>query len=526
MITVAKNAGFCFGVKRAVDIIENKLNAKQNIFCIGEIIHNKIFMDSLKKRGVVVIEPENFEQIPINSDAVIRTHGVSKQVYGNLDKNKIAYIDATCPFVEKIHKIAAEQSSDGSICIILGDKNHPEVRGIMSFAKFGGEVFDNANDALKYIKNITLTGKSFFVVSQTTFDTREWKFFDNNLRNLYTNAKIFDTICSVTENRQNEALSLAKSADLTVVVGGKTSSNTAKLFSIATDNCKNAIWVENGDSIYEYRDIIKKAKNMVIIAGASTPSVIIQEVNNIMAEILNEELSFAEMLDQSFKTLNTGERVVGVVSAVSSAEIKVDLGTKHTGILPYDEIVNEGSIDLEKEFHIGDSIEVMCLKFSDVEGTVLLSKKRLDENKNLTAISNAAESGEILHGTVKEIVKGGVVVYINGIRVFVPASQCGPEGLDLETLKNAKVPVKIFEYNAQRKRAVGSIRFAKRSERKEKLDELYASLTIGQKITGTIHSIMNYGIFVTEWFIFPNFFGEEQKILLIILKSATKSTYM
>lgn len=215
-----------------------------------------------------------------------------------------------------------------------------------------------------------------------------------------------------------------------------------------------------------------------------------------MAENLKEELSFAEMLDQSFKTLNTGERVVGTISAVSPAEIKVDLGTKHTGILPYDEIVTEGSVDLEKEFHIGDPIEVMCLKFSDVEGTVMLSKKRLDENKYLAIVEDAANSGEILHGTVKEVVKGGVVVYVNGVRIFIPATQCGPEGLDLETLKNTKVPVKVFEYNAQRKRAVGSIKNAKRAERKLKIDEFFSTLEIGQKFTGTIRSIMDYGVFV------------------------------
>ncbi len=495
MIKIAESAGFCFGVKRACTMIENAADSNEKVYCLGEPIHNRIYTSALEKKGVVIL-PDDGSVLPTDGKLFVRTHGVPLELLEKLKQNNCNFTDATCPFVLRIHDIVRQESQKNRFAIIMGDNEHPEVKGIVSYASSGYRVFSKADEAIEFVKSTFNDTNDFFATVQTTFSKEEWKQFANNLKKLYTNPNIFDTICNVTSKRQEEAHRLTIDCDAAIVVGGLKSSNTRKLFDIASANCKSTLLIENASELPKHKNRLKAAKKIIIIAGASTPSDVIQEVYKTMAELQNEELSFAEMLDQSFKTLNTGERVVGVISAVSPAEIKVDLGTKHTGILPYDEIVNEGSVDLEKEFHVGDSIEVMCLKFSDLEGTVMLSKKRLDEDKNLAVVSEAAESGEILHGTVKEIVKGGVIVTVNGVRIFVPASQCGPEGMDLETLKNQKVPVKVFEYNAQRKRARGSIRSAKRFERKQKLNDFYATLTEGQKITGTIRSITSYGVFV------------------------------
>ncbi len=495
MIKIADNAGFCFGVKRACEMIERAADSAEKVYCLGEPIHNRNYNAMLESKGVTIL-PDDASILPSEGTLFIRTHGVPQGISEKIRSSCVNFVDATCPFVLRIYKIVKEESAKGRFAIILGDSNHPEVKGIVSYASAGCRVFSRAAEAAEFAKNNFSDKNLFFAAVQTTFSKEEWKLFENILKTLYTNPNLFDTICNVTSVRQEETDRLTKSCDAAIVVGGLKSSNTKKLYDIAVKNCPNTIMTENASALAPHFDKLKNSHNMIIIAGASTPSDVIQEVYKTMAELLNEELSFAEMLDQSFKTLNTGERVVGVISAVSPAEIKVDLGTKHTGILPYDEIVTEGNIDLEKEYHVGDTIDVMCLKFSDVEGTVMLSKKRLDEDKYLAAVSEAAESGEILHGTVKEVVKGGVIVTVNGVRIFVPASQCGPEGMDLETLKNQKVPVKVFEYNAQRKRARGSIRSAKRTERKQKLNEFYATLSEGQKITGTIRSITSYGVFV------------------------------
>lgn len=495
MIKIADNAGFCFGVKRACEMIERAADSTEKVYCLGEPIHNRNYNAMLERKGVTIL-PDDASILPSDGTLFIRTHGVPKSISEKIRSSCPNFVDATCPFVLRIYKIVKAESAKGRFAVILGDSNHPEVKGIVSYASAGCRVFSKAAEAAEFVKNTFSDQNLFFAAVQTTFSKEEWKLFENILKTLYTNPNLFDTICNVTSVRQEETDRLTKSCDAAIVVGGLKSSNTKKLYDIAVKNCPNTIMTENASALAPDFDKLKNSHNMIIIAGASTPSDVIQEVYKTMAELLNEELSFAEMLDQSFKTLNTGERVVGVISAVSPAEIKVDLGTKHTGILPYDEIVTEGNIDLEKEYHVGDTIDVMCLKFSDVEGTVMLSKKRLDEDKFLAAVSEAAESGEILHGTVKEVVKGGVIVTVNGVRIFVPASQCGPEGMDLETLKNQKVPVKVFEYNAQRKRARGSIRSAKRTERKQKLNEFYATLSEGQKITGTIRSITSYGVFV------------------------------
>lgn len=509
-ITLAKSSGFCFGVQRAVSILEEELQkaetTKKNIYCIGEIIHNKTFTNSIKQRGVKIIEPSEIDSISNklkedNSIVFIRTHGVTKQVYELLEKSEINYIDATCPYVKKIHKIVANQPEDSTI-IIMGDKNHPEVQGIKSFAKGKVLIFSNCEELKNSLSAELFKNTNISLAAQTTYNINEWENCQKFIKYLYTNVKIFDTICSVTDERQKEVLALSADNDLIIVVGGASSSNTTKLFHIAEKNCKNAIHIETAKELLNFPpQNFKNTKKIAITAGASTPSSIIQEVLQTMTDITNQdtnqELSFAEMLDQSFKTLNTGERVTGVISAICPAEIHVDLGTKHTGILPYDEITYESGINLEQEYHVGDPIDVICVKFSDVEGTVLLSKKRIDQSKHWVAIQQASEDGSILNGTVREIIRGGLIVNVQTVKVFVPASQSGiPKDGALEQLKGQKVNLKIIEINDQRKRAVGSIRNATRSLHKKETEEFFATAEVGQKFTGTVRSLTNYGAFV------------------------------
>lgn len=500
-ITLAKNSGFCFGVRRAVSMLDSEIEecAKSNkkIFCAGEIIHNRTFTESLKNRGITILHPEEADKVSSNDIVFIRTHGVTKDIYDKLSEKSIPFIDATCPFVKKIHNIVASVPED-SLVIIMGDKNHPEVQSIKSFSKGKVHIFSSCDELKQEIFSIVSAQQSIILVAQTTFNITEWENCQKFINCLYTNARIFDTICSVTDERQKEVLSLSATSDLIVVVGGKSSSNTTKLYKIALENCNKAIHIETAQELYDYpSQIFKNANNISITAGASTPSGIIQEVLQTMTDITNNELSFAEMLDQSFKTLNTGERVTGVISGVSPAEIHVDLGTKHTGILPYDEVTSESGVDLEKEYHVGDPIEVICIKFNDVEGTVLLSRRKIDSTKNWGTIQQASEDGSILTGTVKEIIKGGVIVNVQSVKVFVPASQTGiPKDGSLEQLKNQKVNVKIIEINDQRKRAVGSIRNAARSAHKKEVEDFFATAEAGQKFKGTVRSLTNYGAFV------------------------------
>ncbi|MBP5755808.1 MAG: 4-hydroxy-3-methylbut-2-enyl diphosphate reductase [Clostridia bacterium] len=398
-VTVAPGSGFCPGVKRAAELLERELESGSKVFCLGELIHNRPYNESLVARGVKIIDGTQIDSVPPDGVIFIRAHGETKEIYEKLASCGRRVVDGTCAYVRQIHRIAEENSRSGAECIILGDKDHPEVRGILSFAHGQTKVFGSAAEALKALENEEEPAKNRFFAAQTTFSVQDWKFFANNLKKLYTNANIFDTICNITETRQKAAYELASGADLVCVVGSPQSSNTAKLLTVCSRACPRTVAAETADDLQKYRGVIKQANRIVIIAGASAPGVIIQEVNKTMANIANEELSFEELLDQSFKTLTTGERVTGTILAVTPAEIKVDLGTKHTGILPYDEISADDNVDMSS-FHVGDPIDVVCTKFSDVEGTVLLSKKRLDEARNAEKVAQAAAEGGILTGTV------------------------------------------------------------------------------------------------------------------------------
>ena len=463
-ITVSEYSGFCFGVKRAVDMINKSLDTTdQPIFCLGELIHNRIFNDSLKARGVTFITSEGIADIPEGALLFLRAHGTTKQMLDTLADRNIEYIDATCPYVSKIHRIVAAEPKETKV-IVIGDKNHPEVEGIMSWANGVGAVYSDLEDINASHPDGFRSEEACILAVQTTYSGAEWMKCREKICELYPNVRVFETICSVTENRQKKTKELAAVSDMTVVVGGRNSSNTAKLYKIAASVCANSIMIESAAELDGYADMVRSANKIAIAAGASTPSGIIQEVKHKMADIAREELSFAEMLEQSFKTLNTGERVTGIVSAVNPAEVKVDLGTKHTGILPYDEITAESGVDLNDLFKVGDEVEVICGKFSDSDGTVLLSKKKIDQHKYWEMIKAAAESGEFLNGTIKEIIKNekgyaGVIALYGPNKVFIPASQTGvPKGEELDSLRGQAVTFKIIDINDEKKKVSLSIR--------------------------------------------------------------------
>lgn len=490
-ITVAESAGFCFGVKRAVNLLEKSLSAGESICTLGEIIHNRTFTERLEKRGVFAIEADGIANIPENTAILIRSHGVPKSVEEAIIDSGHKVIDATCPFVKKIHEIVEQNSAD-RFTLVIGSASHPEVEGICSYAKSGYSVAATA-DGIGDLPTRTLA------VVQTTHSVAQWEECKTVIKQKCPDALIFDTVCTVTSKRQSEAKRIAAESDLTIVVGDKNSSNSRKLYETAR-LCGEAIFIATAAELVEYGKAFFASRNKIAItAGASTPGDILQEVITQMTDTINENLSFQEMLDQSFRTLTTGERVTGTVLAVSPAEVKVDLGTKHTGILPYDEITSESGVDLTKEFHVGDSVEVVCIKFSDVEGTVILSKKSIDADKQWAEVVAACENGEILTGTVKEIVRGGCIVMYKNARVFVPASQTGiAKENPLDELKGQTVNFRVIEIDNQkgRKRAIGSIKLVARAERKKAVEEFYASLEAGQKFTGTIRSLADFGAFV------------------------------
>ncbi len=496
-ITVAKSAGFCFGVRRAVNLVFEEAEKSHSVRTLGPIIHNPQIVGQLKEKGVEIVE--SVDECEQASVLVIRSHGVGADIYDEINERKLKFLDATCPFVSKIHKTVQEESQKGRIILIAGDENHPEVKGIIGHCKGEYYAFKTAKDIEQILKNIIdLHEKQFSMVAQTTFNTIEWGFCVENAKKVCTNLAIFDTICSATETRQQEAIKLAKQSDVMVVVGGAQSSNTKKLEEVCKPYCRTVL-VESAEQLKDFD--FSGAKLIGVTAGASTPAFIIKEVQETMSEILmnnnEEELSFEEMLEQSFKSTYTGEKVTGTVVGYTPTEVQVEIGTKQTGYVPLHELTDDPNAKVEDLVKKGDTLTLQVLRVNDVEGTIMLSKKRIDAAAGLEKIEAAAENNETLTGIVREVVKGGVVAVCNGVKIFIPASQAtASKDEPLENLLKKEVSFKILEMNRGRRRAVGSIRAVLREERKALEDKFWESVEVGQTYKGAVKSLTSYGAFV------------------------------
>lgn len=495
-ILIAKSAGFCFGVDRAVKIVYNNLDTQKKVVTLGPIIHNPYVVADLESKGVYSVESCN--DISPEQTVIIRSHGVSKSVYDNLNAQGINYIDATCPFVSRIHKIAYEKSFEGYTILIAGDSEHPEVQGIKGHCLNEVFVFKNNEELCElFNKNIKNTQKKVAIIAQTTYNIKMWDDCKNFVKENIPSAIIFDTICNATSVRQQEAAELAKQSDIMIIVGGFHSSNTVKLKNICEKYCR-CYHIEKAD---ELKCIdFSGAKVIGISAGASTPAYIIKEVQTTMSEILknqDEDFNFEEALEQSFKKIYTGEKVKGYITAVNSNEVIVDIGTKHTGYVPMSEISEDPTVKPSDVAKVGEEIDLIVLKINDQEGIVTLSKKKVDAMVGFDKVLQAKEDGTVLSGIVLNVVKGGIIVATNGVKVFIPASQATSRRDDkLEELLKKNVQFKIIEVNQQKGRAVGSIRAVAKDKRDELQNKFFETAEVGATYTGEVKSITDYGVFV------------------------------
>ena len=508
-IVKAETAGFCFGVNRAVNMVYELLAEGKKVCTLGPIIHNPQLVEELSLKGVRIVESP--DEVKEGETLVIRSHGVEREVFENAKQKGIDVADATCPFVSKIHKIVAENSLAGAVTIIAGDRNHQEVKGIVGHCY--GDCFVVASeeelDSLLQNEGL-LVEKDIILVSQTTFNAKIWGNIQKNLKKVYTNAKIFDTICNATSLRQSEADKLSGSSDAVIVVGGRHSSNTAKLYDVCRKNCHNTFLIETADELpFEN---LKGLENIGVVAGASTPAGIIKEVIRTMSENLQSveeqmevkesvQKSFEEMTDEeafeaSLSGLTGDQKVEGIVVAVNPSEITVDIGRGVTGYISQAEYSSDPDVKLMDEVKVNDRLNLIIMKINDQEGTAMLSKRRFDAIAGWDNIVAAKESGEIVTGFVKDIIKGGVVAYTNNVRVFIPASQATASRNDsLEDLKGKEVSFRIIEIGRGR-RAIGSIRSVLREERKAAEAKVWENIAVGDRFTGTVKSLTNYGAFV------------------------------
>ena len=496
-VRVAKSAGFCFGVSRAVELVEQAAQAGKKVATLGPIIHNRHVVDKFEKMGVRVIDtPE--EALP-GETVIIRSHGVSRGVYERLERQNVEIIDATCPFVKRIHTIVSRAEEEGRLPIIIGTPTHPEVEGIAGWCT-DCRVFAGPEDLENWAKaNEKLRDSAICIVSQTTSTESLWKLCCEIAKKQFTNLKIFDTICRATEYRQSEAAELSEVCQAMVVVGDPKSSNTGRLAMICREHCDKVFLVDNAAELKA--EDFSGVSDVGITAGASTPAWIIKEVNKTMSEITNaeavQEENFAELLEQSIKTLNTGDKVIGTVTGIGNTEIQVDLGTKHAGYIPYDEVSNDPSVKPEDILKVGDEIEVFVVRVNDQEGTVQLSKKKLDGLKVWDEMADYVENKTTIDAVITEENKGGLVANVKGIRVFIPASQSGvAKGGDMSAMVGKPVQLKITEVNRARRRAIGSIRAVNAETRKAAQEKIWSEIEVGKKYHGVVKSLTSYGAFV------------------------------
>ena len=499
-ITLAKTAGFCFGVNRAVNMLYDLVDEGISVCTLGPIIHNPQVINDLESKGVSILD--SIEDATQDKKVVIRTHGVERYILDYCEKNKLDYTDATCPFVKKIHKIVRENSQSDLPVLIAGDKKHPEVVGIKSYCVGDCFVFNSCDELTEIFGNNQFNPeKPFIVVSQTTFSIKEWKKCVKNINLHYTNAIIFDTICNATEERQAEALLLSQKNDMMIIIGGRTSSNTAKLKAVCESNCPTFL-IETAEELLDIA--FCNVQSIGVTAGASTPDSVIKEVIKTMSEkfentntINMEETGFEQMLEESLNSMSSDQNVVGTVVGFTATEIQVEIaGRKHTGYVSFDEYSDDPSADPKAELKVGDEIKLRIMKTNDVEGTIKLSKRLYDRG----AIWENVEADDTIHtGIVTGIVgdNKGVFVQSGAIKVFVPASLAKMRRSDsLEDLLKTEVEYKIIEVNKQRRKVVGSIREVVASKKKEVEDAFWANIAEGGVYTGIVRSLTNYGAFV------------------------------
>lgn len=493
-IVQTESLGFCFGVSRAIDALEQALQAEQSgrkIYTFGQIVHNQTINEQLRQKGVIVTEDP--DSIDSGSLVFIRAHGVGRDVMQVLRQRGVEIVDQTCPKVKRIQKIASESDN----LIIAGDIAHPEVIGIVGNAKNNFFVVKDIDELKKILHNNIDKEEKYTFVAQTTFHVGLFEQMVQLVRD-YDNIEVVGTICMATSERQAQVEQLSKQVEAMIIIGGKNSSNTKKLYQIASRNCPSF----HIETFQELPTDIGKYKKIGLSTGASTHRSAIEEVivnmvneNDEKVVGVEEDMVFDDKaIDAYDKRIHNGEKIEGTICAINGTEIQVDLGTKHAGFIPSEEFNGD-----EKPVEIGDKIEAFVVKVNDAEGTVQLSKAKLDMVKGMEKIKAAKESGEICQGKVAQVVKGGLVVIVNKIRVFVPASLATLRRTeDLSDMAGQDVRLRIIEVEeaGRRTRIIGSIKSVLKEEREKEQAAVWAGIEVGKKYTGTVKSIAAFGAFV------------------------------
>ncbi|MDO4976369.1 MAG: bifunctional 4-hydroxy-3-methylbut-2-enyl diphosphate reductase/30S ribosomal protein S1 [Eubacteriales bacterium] len=485
-INIAKSAGFCFGVRRAVERVYEEAVHK-DVYTYGPIIHNEEVVADLERQGVHVIDDSSEFSKLEKGTIIIRSHGVPRKIYQEIEQAGLGLVDATCPFVRKIHKIVDKESKEGRVVVIIGNNHHPEVEGIMGWCNTPPIVVENREQA--EFMNLA-EGTAVSIVSQTTFNYNKFHYLVEIISKKGYDINVFNTICNATEERQTEARTLAQESDAMIVIGGKHSSNTQKLFEISKKECSNTFYIQTVHDLN--MENFRNTRKVGITAGASTPNNIIKEVHESMAE-----MSFDQMLEESFKTIRNGEVVTGTIIDVKEDEIILNIGYKADGIISRQEYSNDQNLDLTTVANVGDEMEAKVLKVNDGEGQVLLTYKRLKAEKGNKRLEEAFNNKEVLTATVAKVLDGGLSVVVEETRVFIPASLVSDTyEKNLKKYDGQEIEFVITEFNPRKRRIIGDRKQLLIADKKAKQEALFAKIEAGMTVEGTVKNVTDFGAFI------------------------------
>lgn len=486
--------GFCFGVTRAIEIVEKTIDHKegQRIFSYGQLIHNKGVTDRLKERGLDILE--DLQEGQEGDILIIRSHGAPRDLFEQARKRGLELIDATCPYVVKIQRLVEKASSNGKTVVVVGDKNHPEVIGIVGWAKPPGNIIVVQNK--EGIGEIT--GDSILLVAQTTINEDQFQEVGQALKRQHKDVTIENTICTATRERQEATKELAKESDVMVVIGGKNSSNSKKLVAISQRYCDKTIFLENNKDLS--LKTIDKCSKIGVAAGASTPVSDIEEVIAKMSEVIterNEMEDYLEAIEKSLRLPRLGEIVEGTIHQVTDKEIIVNLGCKKDGVIPKEELNLEADEKITEVYKEGDTIQAKVVKTDDGDGTIMLSKKKLQVNENWEEISQALDDKLTIDVKVVRVVNGGVIASYKEVAGFIPLSQLSDRFIEnAEEFMGQVLPIKISRVDKYKGKAVFSHKAYLAEQRQSKMAEVWEKLDVGDIIEGTVMRFTDYGAFV------------------------------
>ncbi|MGO1469131.1 MAG: bifunctional 4-hydroxy-3-methylbut-2-enyl diphosphate reductase/30S ribosomal protein S1 [Tissierella sp.] len=483
-IFIAENSGFCFGVKRAVDMALNNLKQSDGtLYSYGPLIHNPQLVNDLEKKGL-----KNIDNINDVENIMIRAHGITKIEVEKMENSNINMLDGTCPYVKLVHKKVEEYKDKGYDIVIIGDSSHPEVIGINGWCSNSAYIVNNKED-LKTIPNLD----KICIVSQTTNTYEKFYLLSEEVSKKGQVVEVFNTICSATTNRQNSTMELAKKVDAMIVIGGYNSSNTLKLKEISKKHCGNVFHIETIDDLSLQN--VSKFNTIGITAGASTPDWIIEEAVYTMDNFNDNEMM--EAIENSFTRIHKGEIVTGEVIFVTSNEVMVNINYKSDGIISKDELSNDEDVNPKDLFKEGDQIDVYILKADDGEGNVVLSYKRVGNIKNMEILEEHFNNETIIEGKVLRVVKGGLIVSVEGIEAFMPASLISVNFVkDMEEYKDATLKAKIIDFDKRKRRVILSRKEIEKEELEAQREEVWSKLTIGENIEGVVQRLTDFGAFV------------------------------